>query len=53
MFANNEPALRLYEGLGFEIEGRRRGHVLIDGHYVDEILMARDLAGEPPPSRRG
>jgi RimJ/RimL family protein N-acetyltransferase len=38
-YANNERGLRLYARLGFTVEGRRREHVLIDGCWVDEIVL--------------
>lgn len=39
VFATNTRARRLYESLGFEEEGVRRGHVVIRGEHVDEVLM--------------
>lgn len=47
-YANNPRALRIYERLGFRIEGRRRDHVFIDGEWFDEITMGL-LAGELRP----
>jgi RimJ/RimL family protein N-acetyltransferase len=44
VFPWNEPALKLYEGFGFEREGLRRGHYARGGDYVDAILMAYHLA---------
>ena len=39
--ASNEPAVRLYSGLGFVEEGRFRNRVrLPDGSFVDDIAMA-------------
>ena len=41
VFPWNEPAIRLYERVGFEREGLRRGHYRRpDGEEVDAILMA-------------
>jgi RimJ/RimL family protein N-acetyltransferase len=44
VFPWNEPAVKLYEGFGFEREGLRRGHYARGGDYVDAILMAYHLA---------
>lgn len=44
-FANNPDAVRLYERLGFEHEGVRRGAVKVDGEPVDVIGMARSIGG--------
>jgi len=40
VLATNPVAQRLYESLGFEIEGVLRREFLIDGGYVDDVLMA-------------
>ena len=40
VFPHNEPAIRLYEGYGFEREGYRRAHYRRAGEYVDAIVMA-------------
>jgi ribosomal protein S18 acetylase RimI-like enzyme len=39
----NDGARRLYEGCGFVVEGVLREEFLLDGRYVDDVLMARDL----------
>jgi RimJ/RimL family protein N-acetyltransferase len=45
VFPHNDPALALYEKLGYEREGYRRLHYRRpDGRYVDAILMAKLLA---------
>ena len=46
VMTHNEPAVRLYRGMGFEVEGRRRRSLLVDGQPVDEYAMA--LLLEPP-----
>jgi RimJ/RimL family protein N-acetyltransferase len=40
VFPWNEPALALYEAVGFRQEGLRRRHYFRDGEEVDAILMA-------------
>jgi putative acetyltransferase len=41
VFADNEPAIRLYERFGFEREGLLRQYAFRDGRYVDAYMMAR------------
>lgn len=41
VFADNQRAIRLYETLGFETEGRKRMSCVRNGQYADELLMAR------------
>ncbi len=44
VFPHNDPAMRLYEKLGYEREGvRRRHYVRADGSYSDVFLMAKQL----------
>ena len=44
VFAPNERARRLYERLGFEVEGVLRGEFRVgDGELVDDVFMARDI----------
>ena len=38
--ANNEPAIALYKKVGFKEEGILRDMTLIDGNYIDSIMMA-------------
>jgi RimJ/RimL family protein N-acetyltransferase len=52
VMARNERAARLYERMGFEVEGRRRECLTVDGHLVDELYMGKLLpaaTGEPEP----
>jgi putative acetyltransferase len=51
VYADNARAIRLFESLGFETEGRLRGASLRDGVYVDTLCMARWHPN--PPSRVG
>lgn len=41
VFVDNERAIKLYESLGFKIEGRKRFASIRRGKYEDEYLMAR------------
>lgn len=40
VFARNAAARRLYERIGFEVEGRRRRAAFRDGEYLDDYVMA-------------
>ena len=40
VFASNFPAIRLYESLGFTVEGRKRRARKLDGSYDDLLTMA-------------
>jgi RimJ/RimL family protein N-acetyltransferase len=42
----NAAARRVYEACGFVVEGVLRGEFFLDGRYVDDVLMARDLTCE-------
>lgn len=42
--ADNVGAIRLYERHGFELEGRLRNYLIVDGRAYDALQMAR-LAG--------
>jgi ribosomal protein S18 acetylase RimI-like enzyme len=44
VLATNPGARRLYERHGFEVEGVRREAFLLEGAYVDDLLMALDLS---------
>ena len=43
VLGHNDGARRLYEAEGFEVEGVLRGEFVLDGHPVDDVLMARGL----------
>ncbi|MEV0258234.1 GNAT family N-acetyltransferase [Streptomyces sp. NPDC050732] len=43
VLGHNTPARKLYEAEGFVIEGVLPGEFLLDGAYVDDILMGRAL----------
>jgi ribosomal protein S18 acetylase RimI-like enzyme len=43
VLAPNTAARTLYERSGFAVEGVLRGEFLLDGRYVDDVLMAREL----------
>jgi putative acetyltransferase len=41
VYADNEPAIKLYRRFAFEIEGRLRKYSFRDGVFVDAFMMAR------------
>lgn len=43
VYAENLPAIALYQKFGFVIEGRRKGVVKYQNQYVDDLVMARWL----------
>lgn len=43
VLGHNAPARRLYASLGFAVEGVLPGEFLLDGDYVDDVLMGRTL----------
>lgn len=47
VFADNAPAIRLYERFGFRLEGTHRAYALRHGVYADVHAMAR-LHPKPP-----
>lgn len=47
--ADNDGALRTYLRQGFQVIGRARNHARIDGRYVDEVLIEKNLRS---PDRR-
>ncbi|WP_230208234.1 GNAT family N-acetyltransferase [Microlunatus sp. Gsoil 973] len=40
VYAFNERAIRSYQRIGFELEGRLRHTLYWDGHWYDELVMA-------------
>ena len=52
VLASNRAARALYESCGFEVEGVLRGEFMLDGRYVDDVLMALDLAAASEPAER-
>ncbi len=43
VFENNEPAIALYEKMGYKITGRVPEAILYKGEYVDSLIMAKKL----------
>lgn len=43
VLGHNTPARALYESEGFVVEGILPGEFLLDGAYVDDVLMGRPL----------
>ncbi|MFJ9124876.1 GNAT family N-acetyltransferase [Streptomyces sp. NPDC102340] len=43
VLGHNTPARKLYEAEGFVIEGVLPGEFLLDGSYVDDVLMGQPL----------
>jgi RimJ/RimL family protein N-acetyltransferase len=49
VMAHNTRAIRLYERMGFSVEGRRAECLLINGQFIDELTMATLLPTPPAP----
>jgi len=43
LLGHNAPARALYESCGFEVVGVLREHFLLDGVYVDDVIMSLEL----------
>lgn len=43
VMCHNLAGVALYKKMGFEIEGKKRHSLLIDGQYIDEYYMAKLL----------
>jgi len=50
VLSGNAGARHLYESRGFEIEGARREAFLLEGAYVDDLMMGLDLTRVPAGS---
>ena len=50
LFASNAPGLHLYEKMGYREVGRVLRGNMMDGEYIDDIMMAKEI---PPGSPRG
>lgn len=48
VYADNAPAIALYEQFGFELEGRLRLDTFKNGRYVDTLRMARFHPAQTP-----
>ena len=40
VMSHNEAGINLYKKMGFEVEGKQRDSLLVDGNYVDEYYMS-------------
>lgn len=43
VLGHNAPARELYAAVGFAVEGVLRGEFMLEGEYVDDVLMGRPL----------
>jgi len=46
VLASNATARALYDSCGFEVEGIVREAFLLEGRYVDDVLMARRVPAQ-------
>jgi RimJ/RimL family protein N-acetyltransferase len=49
VLGHNAPARRLYESAGFAVEGVLPGEFLLDGAYVDDVLMGQPVGFDGRP----
>ena len=40
---SNMPARRMYEKMGFEVEGTLKNHIFVCGKYEDIVIMSLQL----------
>jgi len=50
VLSTNPGAIQLYAQLGFEEEGRLLGEFLIEGRYVDDVLLTKHLGDGARPA---
>ncbi|WP_255950936.1 GNAT family N-acetyltransferase [Streptomyces odontomachi] len=43
VLGHNAPARKLYESMGFAVEGIQPGEFYLAGEYVDDVMMGRSL----------
>ena len=43
VFSNNKAGIKLYEKLGFKIDGKKRNYIKRNGNYLDLLHMAKEL----------
>ena len=49
LFASNARGLRLYEKMGYHEVGRVPRGTIMNGEYVDDILLAKEVTPQSPP----
>lgn len=53
VMAHNERAIHLYQKMGFVVEGVAVDSLVVNGHFVDELDMAKILKSKNPARHRG
>lgn len=43
VMVGNQPAINLYQKLGFNVIGTRKNYYNVDGKYIDALMMAKQL----------